>query len=294
MSEIEKKANKELVEKKPKTSKWATTSFWCGLLGLCLPIIIIMLVDSSYWLLSPLSYSARRSFEEVLGQIFKIVPPTLVTIAIVSSAIGLVSINLKKDALKGTGKAVAGLICSLLFIAVFVGLPHALTYPRFLKYKIECGHQLEKLGKAMAIYSDTNNGKYPTASRWCDLLIEQTDVGGFSFFCAGAREEQYHHTINQEDEPNSPWYRIFLYRDPNGQRYYIKRGYYAINPNTKPNSPDDMVLLFETKGGWNQFGGPEILTTEHHRGKGCNILFKDGHVEFVKNRDLEKLKWKAE
>ena len=294
-SETETKANEELVEEKPKTSKWAKTSFWCGLLGLCLPIIIIiMLVGSSHWLLSPLSYSARRSLEEVLGKIFHIVPPILATIAIVSSVVGLVNIKLKKGAVKGTGKAVAGLICSLSFIAIFVILPYAITYPRFLACKITCGQQLERLGKAMAIYSETNNGKYPAASKWCDLLIEQTDVRGFLFVCKGAREERYHHTINQEDEPNSPWHQIFSYRDPNGQRYYVKRGYYAFNPNTEPNSPDDVVLLFETKGGWNQFGGPELLTTEHHRGKGSNVLFNDGDAEFVKSRDLEKLKWKAE
>jgi len=55
-----------------------------------------------------------------------------------------------------------------------------------------------------------------------------------------------------------------------------------------------MVLLFETKGGWNQFGGPEILTTENHKGKGCNILFNDGSVEFVKPERLGELKWEAE
>lgn len=28
--------------------------------------------------------------------------------------------------------------------------------------------------------------------------------------------------------------------------------------------------------------------------KGYNILFNDGHVEFVKPEELDKLKWKAE
>jgi prepilin-type processing-associated H-X9-DG protein len=50
------------------------------------------------------------------------------------------------------------------------------------------------------------------------------------------------------------------------------------------------VLLFETNGGWNKFGGPEILTTENHYGKGSNILFNDGHVRFV-SHEFDKLKW---
>jgi prepilin-type processing-associated H-X9-DG protein len=41
---------------------------------------------------------------------------------------------------------------------------------------------------------------------------------------------------------------------------------------------------------WNQVGGPAILTTEHHKGEGCNILFGDGHVEFVKKEEIPKLR----
>ena len=72
------------------------------------------------------------------------------------------------------------------------------------------------------------------------------------------------------------------------------RCHYAMNPNCEPKSPSDMVLLFETKGGWNQFGGSELLTTENHGGKGCNVLFNDGHVEFVRPERLGELKWKVE
>ena len=73
---------------------------------------------------------------------------------------------------------------------------------------------------------------------------------------------------------------------------------YAINKNienlTFDNAPPDMVLLFEATPGWNQVGGPELLTTEHHYGEGCNILYVDGHVEFVRPQDLDKLKWTPE
>ena len=71
--------------------------------------------------------------------------------------------------------------------------------------------------------------------------------------------------------------------------YLIKQSHYAMNPNCLPNSPPDIVLLFETEGGWNQSGGLELLTTQNYKGKGCNILFNDGHVEFVKTSELDKL-----
>jgi len=53
-------------------------------------------------------------------------------------------------------------------------------------------------------------------------------------------------------------------------------------------------VLFETKGGWNQFGGPEILTFENHKGQGCNVLFNDLHVRFVKKEQISELKWEAD
>jgi len=52
--------------------------------------------------------------------------------------------------------------------------------------------------------------------------------------------------------------------------------------------------MFETHPGWNQVGGPEILTTDNHQGDGCNVVFVDTHVEFVKARDIEYLKWKPD
>jgi prepilin-type processing-associated H-X9-DG protein len=67
-----------------------------------------------------------------------------------------------------------------------------------------------------------------------------------------------------------------------------------MNPNLSPRSHSHLVLLFETKGGWNQCGGRELLTTENHKGKGCNILFVDSHVGFVKTEQVAELKWGVE
>jgi prepilin-type processing-associated H-X9-DG protein len=53
-------------------------------------------------------------------------------------------------------------------------------------------------------------------------------------------------------------------------------------------------MLFESKPGWNQVGGPELLWTDNHGGKGCNILFGDEHVECVECKQLAKLKWKPD
>jgi hypothetical protein len=72
------------------------------------------------------------------------------------------------------------------------------------------------------------------------------------------------------------------------------RSSYAMNINIESfgsSAPDDMVLLFETRGGWNLCGGAEIMSTNNHKEEGCNILFNDGTVEFIKTEDLKDLRW---
>jgi len=68
--------------------------------------------------------------------------------------------------------------------------------------------------------------------------------------------------------------------------------HYAMNPNCKPNSPGDMVLLFETKGGWNQHGGPELFTFDNHDPRGGCVLLNDGTVKFIRTtEELRQLRW---
>ena len=135
-----------------------------------------------------------------------------------------------------------------------------------------CGYNLSQLGKAMLAYANEHQGQYPAPNRWCDLLTQQTDVQAEYFLCPGVKLQWKRQVL--------PW--------PVPRK---ARCYYAMNPDCRPNSPPDMVLLFETKGGWNQFGGSEILTMDNHRGFLCNILFNDGHVEHVTRRHFWRLKW---
>jgi hypothetical protein len=70
------------------------------------------------------------------------------------------------------------------------------------------------------------------------------------------------------------------------------RNHYAMNPDCKPDSPVDMVLLFETKAGWNQQGGPELFTFDNHDPKGGCVLLNDGTVKFIRTKEeLQQLRW---
>jgi hypothetical protein len=69
--------------------------------------------------------------------------------------------------------------------------------------------------------------------------------------------------------------------------------HYAMNPNCEPDSPADTVLLFETKPGWNQHGGPELFTFDNHDPKGGCVLLNDGTVKFIRTQEeLKQLRWK--
>ena len=69
--------------------------------------------------------------------------------------------------------------------------------------------------------------------------------------------------------------------------------HYAMNPHCEPNSPPDMVLLFETEGGWNKHGGPELFTFDHHEPRGGCVLLNDGTSRFIRTKEeLEQLRWK--
>ena len=121
---------------------------------------------------------------------------------------------------------------------------------------------MSQLGRAMLIYANDQDG-FPDTSKWCDLLIEHAELNPGTFRCKGALQQG--------------------------------RCHYAMNKNvinfSKRDIPPDMVVLFETHPGWNQVGGPELLTTDNHQGEGCNILFADNHVEFVRTQNLDRLKW---
>ncbi len=68
---------------------------------------------------------------------------------------------------------------------------------------------------------------------------------------------------------------------------------FAMNPHCEPNSAPDTVLLFETKAGWNQHGGPELFTFDNHNPKGGLVLLNDGTVKFIRTEEeLKQLRWK--
>ena len=171
----------------------------------------------------------------------------------------------------GIGGGIGGTAIDLLAIIfsivlslgfIFSGLGEAREHGKeVVKESAEkaCMANLHRLGFAMSMYYAQHDQEYPAADKWCEVLMK----GGFAeskhFRCPAARDGQSCH--------------------------------YVMNSAAIPYARRRRVLLFESKGGWNQHGGPEMLSTENHGGRGCHIVFNNGDVEFVPAERLDRLRW---
>jgi len=174
-----------------------------------------------------------------------------------------------RGSLKNDILAYSGIIIGLFLFGIWLNETRG-AYQTFIG--MGCGIPLQKLDKALSIYSDDNQGKYPDPDQWCDILVNNKLAKNVDFICP---------------EVKFRWERQILPLPIPINR----KSYYAINPNCEPNSPPDTVLLFDIKGGWNKSGGPELLTTENHQGNVCIVLFNDGHIETINSQEIANLKW---
>ena len=198
---------------------------------------------------------------------------------------------------------------------IIVFLIPAILWPAFMHVReysrrTRCAEQLRQFGRLMLVYDGGNGEIRPTADKWCDLFVKYLEVRPEEFICKGSDakigESSYAVNKNVADKTNSQisinvvslfetdfgittagrqellqnreWYKVL---GPNGswraswvQKYRASEKIYNLR--------------------WNQVGGPEILTTEHHKGQGCNVLLHHGNVQFVKPEQFAKLKWKVE
>ena len=185
--------------------------------------------------------------------------------AIICGIVALVKISGSNGLLKGKGMAITGIVLPAVLI-ILLPLPLAILMPTLNRTKkiaqrVVCGTNLKGLSTAMMVYANDYDGEAPTADEWCELLMRYADVPPKSFRCPSAAEGECHYALNKN---------------------FRKMGI---------PEPARTVAMFESRPGWNQAGGPELLTTEYHNGEGCNVAFGDGHTEFVRADRIDDLYW---
>lgn len=232
---------------KSKTSRLAIAS-------ISIPVVLFA---GSYCFILVLQSGSSYNLKTILF-LFPFASASLFPVTFILGIVALIKIKKSKRLLRGYTFSILGMIMSVLsFNCAMRGVGSTRPEAR-ITY---CQINLREIAKAIRVYMNDNENHYPTADKWCDLLVEHADVDERLFVCPSVRKRKCN---------------------------------YAINPNCTPDSPPDTVLVFETKTSWNQFGGIELLNLDNHYRQGSNILFNDGHVEFVKPKGIEELKWKIE
>jgi hypothetical protein len=197
-------------------------------------------------------------------------------VGLVLGIVALVQMIRKKRAsVRGFGFAICGIVLGG-FVSYF-WLPELFIQGQSRRGTIVMSN-LRKLGLAFFMYASDNNGEYPPADKWCDVLLEEGRVSEREFVSPKLVLRWPFVGRSYKIEP------MFIWPIPKKGRCH-----FAMNPNCKPNSQRDVVLLFETKEGWNQCGGPELLSMEHHKGLGCCIVYNDAHTAWHRTHSLDEL-----
>ena len=219
--------------------------------------------------------------------------------ALIALVLGMVALILIR---KGSGRLT---VCMLAILGMCLS---TLSLIRFFyhdyrssesDYRIMCQGQLGMLGESMLLYTSDYDDQYPTADKWCDLLMMYSEGALFPFICPTSDDKKGESSyamnknvvgkrVSEIPEDVVVLFETNLGKNPLGRQALLaERDWHKFF-----DYPDSGKKVYKLR--WNQFGGPEILTTENHKGKGCNILFNDLHVEFVKKERLGELKWEVE
>lgn len=239
----------------------------------------------------------------LLSFIICVLWPMLALPAIICGIIALVKISGSNKQLKGTGYAITGIVLPVVmavllpFLAMFLAIMMpALNKTKHIAQRVVCATNLRGLGTALMIYTNDYDAQLPPADQWCDLLISKADVSPKSLVCPGSDavegESSYAMNINVVGKKLTelPPDMVLLFetdtgKDPNGRTERTdNRNYIRIMQMGK-----NKRKVYPSR--FNQSGGQEILTTRYHKGEGCNVLFVDGHNEWISSNEIHKLRW---
>ena len=174
--------------------------------------------------------------------------------------------------------------------------------------RIKCMANMRNLGIVFYIYAQDHSNSYPTPEKWCDLLVMNYEVTLEYLVCksSDAKIGESSYALNKniagKNSSEIPEDTVILFETNFGKNPIGRDGtlgdrewYKSLNSLTeredlKQHKHSEKVY----KHRWNQFGGPELLTMENHKGEGCNVMFGDWHVEYVKAERLGELKWDTE
>jgi len=186
-------------------------------------------------------------------------------VALVAGVIALVMIKASGGALAGRRLAMLGILVPIIVAVAYVrsSAPAEETQE---PPSIRCRSNISRLAGEINNYRADNDGRLPKAEKWCDILLEQANVEESLFSCPLDEGARCSYSLN---------------------KYAAQAG---------ADLPADMVLLFESKAGWNQVGGPELFIAPHRGRRGTTgcVAFADGKGDFITADNVDSLNWKGD
>lgn len=251
MNDKNKKQNQ-----KPETSKLAKLSLRCVLISICLFILFCCLI-----LMDANDYFGEYS-ECFVFSIF-VAWPLASFVGLVLGIVALRKIKISDLPLARSRRAIIAIVLSATVLLIFI---LGLIAPTFTPYRpppqLHCQVHIRNIRTAIIVYAEENNGRLPKSDTWCDLLKPYVYNPDESFVCPETKKEQCSYSFNMN-----------------------------VSGMKLDEIPPDVVLLFESKPGWNRVGGPELLNVNNHDGKGCSVSFANGQQDFIKTEHIDTLRW---
>jgi hypothetical protein len=205
-------------------------------------------------------------FSFIGGPLGFVVAFILLIMAVVVLINGIMTLLTKKDCQNAAdvGYGIASVVTPAI-VMVSVGL--ALLGSNRAVYNLFASNGLdfwytEPLGDSLVDYKTEHDDQLPKADKWCDELKAGDNYARYVF----------------HQDHNDNWYCEFSMNE-----HAAELGVEA---------PNDMVLLFQSKRGWNQIGGLELLSEEV--GSYIRVFLVDGSKKFVRGRDICHLRWELE
>jgi prepilin-type processing-associated H-X9-DG protein len=160
----------------------------------------------------------------------------------------------KRPGGSGFTPAVVGIVLSGMSLLVMpcmisILLP-SLNRARETANRVKCASNLRQIGQAMLLYANENGGAYPPRPE--DLLLTQ-EITSSIFVCPSS---------NDTPAPGTSANQWASGLSTGGHDSYVYCG-----KGLTYSGPANVVLVYEPPS--------------NHSGDGCNVLFGDGHVEFI-------------
>jgi prepilin-type processing-associated H-X9-DG protein len=200
---------------------------------------------------------------------------------------------------------VIGFLLPILAILLAILMP-AINKTHKIAQRLVCGVNIKGLACALTVYTNEYKGQFPPADQWSDLLEIESNISLKSLFCPNSDaiegESTYAININAAGKKQGllPGDMVLLFEteagiDSNGRTETIQdRAFFQFFQKQGDNWLNSIKNNKVYPNRWNQSGGPEILSMLYHKGEGCNVLFADGHSEYVPSNEIPHLRWTAD